>query len=281
MIDVIVPIYNGVHVLKNCLESLEKHQKGIDNIYLINDASTDEKIKAVLEYYIKNNKWNLIEHEKNQGFVKTANEGLKLSDQHTLLLNSDTVVTKNWIRSFKQCIERVDQLGTATAWSNNAEICSFPQFLKNNKIPKRVDRLSVQLSKNYKATYPEIPTAVGFCMLISKSAKQKIGYFDEDHFGHGYGEENDYSLRIKEAGLKNVLCDNAYVAHIGNVSFVDLGLKPDMSTMSRLLEKHPSYNDLIQEYLKSDPLASIREKILETFLLYDYDLYVELIKNGK
>ena len=38
-IDVVVPIYNAYLELKNCLKSLELHQKGINKVILINDAS--------------------------------------------------------------------------------------------------------------------------------------------------------------------------------------------------------------------------------------------------
>lgn len=276
MIDVIVPIYNAYEAVKNCLISLSKNSNGINKIYLINDCSTDPKIKSLLDEYISREKWEIINHKRNLGFVKTANEGLKLSDNNTILLNSDTLVTKNWIQAFINLIDNVANLGTATAWSNNAEICSFPETLKNNKIPQNIDQLSEILYENYEPVYPEIPTAVGFCMLVTKQAKDLVGYFDEKHFGHGYGEENDYSLRVKKKGLRNVICDNAYVIHIGNESFSDLGLKPDETTMRRLLEKHPDYSQLIEEYIKTDSTKDIRNNILDIIRQKDKQLYTEI-----
>lgn len=262
-IDVIVPVYNAFEVLQKCLESLEKFKSDINDIIIINDASSDVRVSPYLDIVSRKNNWKIIHQTKNKGFVKTANKGLKLSNNHTVLLNSDTVVTKYWIKAFKRALKVNPSLGTATPWSNNAEICSFPQFLTNHDIPIQLDQLSKILYKKHRPIYPVIPTAVGFCMLISKKAKQWVGYLDEEHFGHGYGEENDYSLRIEQAGLKNILCDNAYVAHIGNQSFSDLGLKPSEKTMKRLLEKHPGYLEMIQEYINNDPLSGIREKIKE------------------
>lgn len=272
-IDIVVPIYNAYNALLNCLKSLEKHQQGADNIILINDASTDERVKPLLEQVSKKNHWQLIQHIKNQGFVKTANEGLAQNNHHTILLNSDTIVSKNWISAFKQAIQSNDRLATATAWSNNAEICSFPQFLTNNAIPKNIDQFSEILYKNHKPQYPVIPTAVGFCMLITQLAKQKVGTFDEERFGHGYGEENDYSLRATELGLLNVICDNAYVVHVGNESFSDLGLQPDENSMQRLLGKHPNYLTMIQSYIEQDPLNALRSEILNTIKENDRNLY--------
>jgi len=276
-IDVVVPIYNAYTAVKNCLATLEKNQHQAENIILINDASTDKNIDELIKKYSKMNKWKLINHEKNQGFVMTANEGLKLSENNTILLNSDTIVSKNWLLAFKQAIMDNEKLATATAWSNNAEICSFPKFLTNNQPLKNPDILSELLYKCYRPQYPVIPTAVGFCMLITKLAKQKVGYFDEKHFGHGYGEENDYSLRVENAGLINILCDNAYVIHIGNESFADMGLQPNEDTMQRLLQKHPDYLMKIQQYINQDPLAKIRKNILSMVKGHNEELYQKLM----
>ena len=275
-IDVIVPIYNAYAALKNCLASLEENQHQAENIILINDASTDENIDKLIKKYSKANKWKLINHETNQGFVKTANEGLKLSENNTILLNSDTIVSKNWLSAFKGAIKHNEKLATATAWSNNAEICSFPKFLTNNQPLENPDTLSELLYKYYQPQYPVIPTAVGFCMLITKLAKRRVGYFDEKHFGHGYGEENDYSLRVENAGLINILCDNAYVIHIGNESFADLGLQPNEESMQRLLQKHPDYLTKIQQYINQDPLTTTRENILSLVKQHNEELYKKL-----
>lgn len=274
-IDIVIPIYNAFEVLKKCLSSLEKNQKQANRIILIDDASTDKNIKPFIKKLAIKNNWEVMFHQKNLGFVKTANEGLKLSRNNTILLNSDTIVSKNWLSAFKSI--KVNDLGTATAWSNNAEICSFPEFLKNNNPPKNIDNLSEIIFRKYKPIYPNIPTAVGFCMLITKLAKEKVGYFDERHFGHGYGEENDYSLRVKKVGLKNILCDNAFVVHFGNESFSDFGLQPSEETMNRLLVKHPDYNQLIHDYISKDPLSTIRAKILLIIEKNDNKIYKDLV----
>jgi len=173
--------------------------------------------------------------------------------------------------SEKRC-KNNESVGTATALSNNAEICSFPKYLSNNDLPTNIDVLSEILFNHYRPVYPSIPTAVGFCMLISEQAKERVGYFDEKTFGHGYGEENDYSLRVTKVGLKNILCDNAYVAHIGNESFSDFGIKPNEDSMRRLLEKHPDYLEIIQDFINKDPLSSIRNNIMKVLKQHHYEI---------
>lgn len=275
MIDVVIPIYNAYDALKSCLQSLQSNQLYISNVLLINDASTDLRISPLINKFALKNNWDVIERFENKGFVKTANLGLTETEENTILLNSDTIVSKNWDKAFVDALESNDDIGTMTSWSNNAEICSFPEFLLNNKIPTNINEISEALYKYWTPIYPELPTAVGFCMMITKLSKLRVGVFDEQQFGHGYGEENDYSLRVKQAGLRNILCDNAYVAHRGNESFSEIGLKPNEESMKKLLAKHPAYLDLINQYINENPLAEIRDKI-EKILIEQ-----KIMKKGK
>ena len=112
------------------------------------------------------------------------------------------------------------------------------------------------------AIYPDLPTAVGFCMAISRKAIDQVGLFDVELFGKGYGEENDFSMRVAALGMRNVLCDDVYVAHVGGCSFGPTGLKPGEESMGRLLSRHPGYLELVQEFIAADPLAERRNTLI-------------------
>ena len=69
-------------------------------------------------------------------------------------------------------------------------------------------------------------------------------------------------MRVTAAGMRNVLCDDVYVVHLGNRSFGPLGLKPGEESMRRLLSRHPDYLDGVQDFIANDPLAARRAEIL-------------------
>ncbi len=262
-VTVVVPVYNGFPALARCLQALEKHSARA-RVLLIDDASTDPRVAPLLQQFSARNHWELQQHRDNRGFVLTANTGLQQADGHVVLLNADAIVTPHWLSAVDQAIANHPDLATATPWSNNAEICSFPRFLAAQPVPVYRDELAESLYQYHTPEYPEIPTGVGFCLLITAEAQKHIGVLDEATFGHGYGEENDYCLRAQAAGMKNILIDNAYVAHIGNQSFCDLNLKADEQSMQRLLRKHPHYRQMIAEYITADPLAPLRCEIINT-----------------
>jgi hypothetical protein len=55
--------------------------------------------------------------------------------------------------------------------------------------------------------------------------------------------------------------------HLGGRSFGPAGLKPDQSSMERLLSRHPDYLACVQAFIAADPLKSRREEILRALSL--------------
>lgn len=261
---VIIPVFNAFEKLEACLASLTNTLTCNAEVLLIDDASTDKRVLPLLRSWVNQSESSrrLIIHEVNQGFVTTANHGMQLAETDVILLNSDTEVTSGWLENLAQCLDSDKSIATATPWSNNGEIVSIPGFCVANPVPENPEAIAAVISSCGKPGYPGMPTAVGFCMAISLQAIKELGVFDEAAFGRGYGEENDFCQRAEKAGFQNVLCDNTYVVHHGGASFGPLGLKPDESTMSRLLAKHPGYLQQVTEFIKKDPLASRRQEIL-------------------
>ena len=262
---IIVPVFNALDHIKVCLESITCTVPANARVLLIDDASTDLRVRPVLQSWVNEAKpyRQLLVHEKNQGFVATANRGMRLAATDVVLLNSDTQVTSGWLQHLTDCLGSDPSFATATPWSNNGEIVSIPTFCAPNPVPENPDAIAAAITSCSKPHYPEMPTAVGFCMAISFRAIQRVGLFDEETFGRGYGEENDFCQRAEQAGLRNVLCDNAYVIHHGGASFGPLGLKPDEKSMQRLLAKHPDYRRKVMEFIQTDPLAPRRQEILD------------------
>lgn len=262
---IIVPVFNAFEKLEACLDSVSRTVSPETRILLIDDASTDTRVRPLLQAWVNEAKAarRLLVHGVNKGFVATANHGMRMAESDLVLLNSDTEVTSGWLQKLKDCLDSDASIATATPWSNNGEIVSIPKFCAPNPVPANPDVIASIIDSCGPPSYPEMPTAVGFCMAISSRAIERIGLFDEATFGRGYGEENDFCQRAEKAGLRNVLCDNAYVVHHGGASFGPLGLKPDENSMQRLLARHPEYLGKVSEFIETDPLEQRRRQILD------------------
>lgn len=258
--DVIIPIYNAYDATVNCIKSvIANTDLTKDRLVLVNDCSPDSRISEHINAVKRDNpSLNIVvvENEANKGFVGTVNVGMKLSENDVLLLNSDTIVGKGWLGKMKNCAYSEPKVATVTALSNNATLASVPQGLMRNEIPEdiTIDEYNDMLTKCSYREYPELPTAHGFCMYIRREALDKLGYFDEESFGRGYGEENDFSYRCIDYGYKNLLCDDVIVYHLESQSFSNERSKVIEKHLAILKERYPSYCYSVDYWCRAYPL---------------------------
>lgn len=262
---VIIPIHNAASALAGCLQSVSRTVPRTTEVLLIDDASDDPDVQPLIRHYVGSAgpAWRMELQTHNLGFVATVNRGMQMTQNNVVLLNSDTIVTPGWLQGLHRCLQSDKTIATATPWSNNGEIVSIPRFCFNNPVPDAPDAVAEVIGMTGSPEYPDLPTAVGFCMAISRIAIQDLGLFDQKLFGLGYGEENDFSQRAIKTGYRNVLCDDVYVAHQGGCSFQPRGLSPNEQTMRRLLSRHPDYLVDIEAFIAADPLSRRREELLE------------------
>ncbi len=263
-----VPVFNGREATQRCLEGLVAAQVVAKHrVLIINDASTDLSVAPMLNECSRSQRSRAFEvrhNAVNRGFTWNVNQAIRSlrGDEHLLLLNSDTIVTDGWLDEILDTARTERKIGTVTPFSNNATICSFPDFSREWPMPstRELQQLAKTLAA-HRTPAIDLPTGVGFCMLITRECLNRVGAFDLENFPRGYGEENDFCRRAAEAGFRNVLCANAFVAHQGGQSFNAEKQALMEQGGERLLAKHPNYNALVTDWIARDPVKARREQI--------------------
>ena len=269
---IVVPVFNAPVETHRCLDALQATlADGQSGVIVIDDASTDPAITALMSELPTN--WVRVRNQRNLGFVATANLGIALAGRaDVILLNSDTAVTAGWLQALLDCAASDERIASITPLTNSGEIAAIPDFCQPNPWPDRPEYWARACRESGPPEYPEVPTAVGVCMYLRRACLDQIGGFDEVAFGRGYGEENDWCCRATAAGWRHVVCDEAFVAHQGGASFGPLGLKPGGKAMETLLARHPDYLDRVSAFIKADPMAERRERIVAHYqALYRHD----------
>ncbi len=267
--DIIIPVYNGFEYLEPLFKSVFSGTFSSYRLIVIDDASPDEKVWPLLEKIKKENpeqEMLLLRNDENLGFVGTVNKAVTLVENHFIILNTDTEVPSGWLERLMYPILNLERVASVTPFTNSGQICSFPDFVKDNEIfmGLSVDELDkyFQMVKA-EENYVEIPTGVGFCMAFNKKVVDEIGMFDEESFGKGYGEENDWSQRAIEAGHRNIMVPNLFVYHKHGGSFPsEMKKKLIEENMKKLLKKHPHYGRDVQKFIQADPLKEVRDFLI-------------------
>ena len=262
LIDVVVPVYRDFVQTRRCIESvLGSSCQTPYELVLVWDCGPDEALLQYLRTVQERPRVILLENPDNLGFVASVNHGMQLHDERdVLILNSDTEVANDWLDRIVATANSDPCIATVTPFSNNAEICSFPTLCASNTLPVGFDTAAVDrvFSDSVDAAAIDIPTGVGFCMLIRRSAINALGGFDELLFQRGYGEENDFCRRADAAGMRNVLTTNVYVYHEGAVSFGAERQQLVDNAMRVLDRKFPDYHRLVHRHIANDPALAYR-----------------------
>jgi O-antigen biosynthesis protein len=280
-IDIIIPVYNGFEFLEPLINSIIKNTSMVYRIFMCDDKSSDERVLPLLKKLKDSNpsvNITILENELNLGFIKTVNKLVKYTNNHFVLLNTDTELPPSWIERLMYPIFEMKNIASTTPFTNAGTICSFPNYLEDNPIfeDMNVEKLDNYFQYvNFEKTFIEIPTGVGFCMGVNKTLVTKIGMFDEI-FGKGYGEENDWCQRAIKNGYKNLHVTNLFVYHKHGGSFPSEEKQRLISkNLTVLNQKHSTYDKEVQELVERNELENLRTLI--QIKIKNDDLFTTLI----
>lgn len=264
-LDVIVPVYRGYDETLNCLyTALNTPNTTAFELVVINDCSPEPALTEKLQELHDLGILTLLSNTENLGFVATVNRGMKLhTDRDVILLNSDTECYNNWVDRLMDAARAHPRIASVTPLSNNAEICSYPYTVQDNPMALEISyaELDALAGKVNKDVHCDVPTAVGFCMVIKRAALNDVGYFDEETFGRGYGEENDFCLRAIAKGWRHSLTGSVFVRHLGGTSFAGEKHKRVMAALKILHKKYPHYHASVAKFIADDPAKPMRQRL--------------------
>lgn len=275
-IDLIVPVYKNVDMLRECLSSLLENVAEIEDykprLVIVNDSPDDVDVAAYLAELVRGKAYNceiiLHTNDVNMGFVKSVNRGLKSTVENkrsAILVNADTITFSGTLLNLTKAAYLEYQIGFACPRSNNASLATFPHFsstsIEINASPNR----AYEIWKGLSCYLPDItytPTVVGFYLFIKNSVLFEFDSLDET-FGRGYEEENDLIMRANKVGFQSVLANKAFAFHYGSASFqlISESVENDKNkNLSLMVEKNPEFLPMVREYENSS--SYVAEKLI-------------------
>jgi len=218
-VSIIIVNWNTKEFLLSCMKLVFEKGQGISReIIVVDNGSRDGSANEIKRVFPS---IHLIENEKNLGFARAVNQGLRMaSGRYLLLLNPDTRVKHGAIKQLLSFMDFHFETGVAGAQLLNSDgskqnsIANFPS-LATELLNKRFLRWLFPKQfpgkeRNYSEPV-EVDSVIGACMMVRREALDQVGFLDEDYFL--FLEETDWCYRMKRAGWKIYHVPQAEVYH--------------------------------------------------------------------
>ncbi len=191
--------------LQHCIERLKKFTKATYELIIIDNGSTvgQEFMESVADKYIRN--------EKNLGFAVACNQGFFVCEgEYIVCLNNDIFVWEGWEDALLKTFDDNPDCGVAMP--------GLMKQTKDGRVALEVEKLD--LSSNYDK-YGQ-GAEFGSCWMIKKEffdeIKEKDGYYFDENFKMGFGEDRDLWRRVRQHGKETFRTHRTRVFHQGNIT---------------------------------------------------------------
>lgn len=230
--SLIVLTYNNLALTKECLKSIEINTY-YDNyeVIVVDNMSTDDTREYLRENYSNRENYQLIFNEDNLGFAAGNNVGLAAAEGDILvILNNDTYVGPYWLSGLIRALEANPQLGLVGPVTNNIGNESKINISYDSWSEMGLKALEY-CAREANKIYP-IDCAAFFCVAFSREVYEKVGPMSLD-YGLGFFEDDDYCMRVLEAGWKIAVVEDSFVHHHLSASFNKLKDNKKQELMDR------------------------------------------------
>lgn len=236
-VAVIITAWNQLEKTLACLETVTAQTYPHFQIIVVDNGSAADFAPQVAAYFPA---VTILRNETNLGFAGGYNTGLRqaLREHYRFLflLNNDTLLAPDCLEQLVVCLAERADVGAVTAkiyynevsgvdGDNDARDSGESRYrvggvaqriwsVGNGLHPLLLERVKGgddQLDVGQWANVQEIHFAPFCGILLRREVIERVGLLDELFFL--YYEDMDYCLRLREAGLRMLLCPAAHIWH--------------------------------------------------------------------
>jgi GT2 family glycosyltransferase/glycosyltransferase involved in cell wall biosynthesis len=221
LVSILIVSHNSADYLPGCFDSII----GCTNwptfeVILVDNASVDGSAAIAESYASRGLPVRSFSRAVNEGFALGNNLAARQAcGEYLILLNADTLVSYGWVGRMYRHLERDSSIGVVAPVTNFAG-----NELKINadyRDAAGMRRFAESLHAEHFGRNFDIAVAPLFCAMMRRTLWDAIGGLDEA-YEIGMFEDDDFSMRVREAGYRVAGASDTFVHHFGQGSFSQL-----------------------------------------------------------
>jgi len=239
LVSVVIVNYNSEELIIKCLNQILSSTVPV-KIFVSDNASTDNSVQLI-ENYFKNNPHILIyKNNKNLGFSAGNNRVYPyITTPYILYLNPDCIIQNDSIENFIKTMEKFPDAGVVGCLVTNSDGTEQIGCRGVTPTPLRVFNQIFRISKYFSNSSKcfgyifsnieiplepiEVELISGSCMFVRKIAIDNVGLLDENYFL--YCEDYDWFYRFIDGNWKIIFNPSIKVMHTKSYSTKHIPLK--------------------------------------------------------
>lgn len=201
-LSIIIVNYNTADYLANCLRSIFAQTDISYDVWVVDNASTDDSAAMVHDQFPQ---VHLLTSTENLGFAKANNLALQYATgQFIYFLNPDTEVQPECFTTMLHYMEKNPSVGMA------GTKLLYPDYTEQNSVEESYP--GQRHTNGELAGLPgRIAWLLGASLIIRHNIIKQVGGFSEAFFL--YGEDIDLSIKVRQAGWTLGFIPDAKVIH--------------------------------------------------------------------
>ncbi|SFV17639.1 Glycosyltransferase, GT2 family [Methylobacterium sp. 174MFSha1.1] len=221
-VSIIVLSYNNWIYTSATLWSILSHSNYRNlEIIVVDNGSKDSSPRNLNLFAARDNRIEVILSDDNLGYAGGNNLGLRAATgEYIILLNNDVYVTDGWVRDLVRPLLLDSSIGLVSPITNNI---GNEQKVKINY--SNMSEMALEARKvvrRHKRSRFETDSVAFFCAAIRREVVEEVGLLDES-YGQGFFEDDDYCMRVRQAGYRIQIVDDVFIHHHLSASFDALG----------------------------------------------------------
>jgi len=277
-ISIVLPNYNGQHLLEKNLPSLIAALAGFEyEIIIVDDCSADESVKFIQQSYPE---IILIQNKVNLGFSTTCNTGI-FSTKYSLLCvaNTDVTFTPDYFTNL------ADEFSDPSLFAVKGDIINYASSFED---VMNIDRTTTLYYKRgflrfdtsnpltQRASFSgddAIFVALGCCFVCNREIMVKLKGFDEI-YSPFYWEDSDLARRALRSGYKLLYLPESIVYHQASSTIGNYRSNAQRRLVSNRNKFIFSWNHLDTKtfWMSHVPITALN--LLVRWLIIDWKYYV-------